>query len=147
MARQSASADGVHLPSSDDDPSSSDDEDEEMPSDEDSADDPAQVAANQAAPAQALEPTTWLRIELELVARAGCILPVETPRRRKKWWRLHRVVVSARLQANGTYPPPLLQRRKRSRTSTFKEAMRSGGANQWKLAMESELESMRERGV
>jgi hypothetical protein len=63
MARQSASADeGVHSPSSDDDPSSSDDEDEEIPSDEDSADDPA----------QALEPTTWLRIELELVARGRC---------------------------------------------------------------------------
>jgi hypothetical protein len=35
-----------------DDPSSSDDDDEEMPSDEDSADDPAHVAANEVDPAQ-----------------------------------------------------------------------------------------------
>jgi hypothetical protein len=45
------------------------------------------------------------------------------------------------------YIPSAVVAKAEAEPATFEEAMRYGDANQWKLAMESELESMRELGV
>jgi hypothetical protein len=75
---------------------------------------------------------------------------VETPRRRKKWRpRRSGCQKGSKSKAPSKWCniPSANVAKAETEPTTFEEAMRSGDANQWKLAMDSELESMRELGV